>query len=215
MRAQKPSPALVVSIVALIVAMSGTAVAARVLITSSSQIQNQTIRAADLHKGAVTKSRLNGSVRRAVFDDGGSSAASGGGKALEAHRLAGPEMPDGGESEITSLTVPRGSYAVFAKVNITPSIDDNGLLNTLFKDDKTVSASCSLDVGGTGDFAIGPIVTPGSAHPVTLMLQLTRTIAKPAQAVLTCRGDEVSWRAADASIIAVEVASGERTETGG
>ena len=38
MRSHKPSPALVVSIIALVVAMGGTAVAAKVLITSSAQI---------------------------------------------------------------------------------------------------------------------------------------------------------------------------------
>lgn len=225
MTVHKPSPALVVSIVALVVAMGGTAVAAKVLITSSSQIKNQTIRGVDLQKGAITKSRLNKRVRSAVYGGGdsisgssvggSSTSGSGGGRALEAHRLAGPDMPEGGSAQVTSLALPAGSYAVFAKATLVSYIHDNGLLNTLFKDNKTIAGSCSLDVGGTGDFAIGAIVTPGSAAPVTLNTQATRTVDEPSTATLTCEAENVSWKAADASIIAIEVASGERVETGG
>jgi len=52
-RVPRPSPAMIVALVALLVATSGTAVAAsKVLITSSSQIKNGAISSADLSKKA-------------------------------------------------------------------------------------------------------------------------------------------------------------------
>lgn len=213
MQSRKPSPALVVSIVALIVAMGGTAVAAKVLITSSSQIKNKTIRGVDLKKGAITKTRLAKGIRDRL--GGGTSAPVGPGTttASETHRQTGPDVVEGGPSLVAELPLQPGVYTVFAKTVITPFITDDGLLDTLLKDDKTRAAECTLDVNGTGDFATAAIISPGTTNAATLNTQLTRTIDSPGKATLTCQAaPQAHWQASNTSIIAVRVGGSTRTE---
>jgi hypothetical protein len=207
----KPSPALVISIVALIVALGGTAVAAGIFITSSSQIKNGTIRGADLRKGTITKSRLAPGILGTIT--GSSVVTPNGTEALEAHRHLGPDMAQGGSAAVLELALPSGTYAVFGKATMTPYIKDDGLLDTLFRERKTIGGACTLDVNGTGDYAIEPMVSPGSTNPVTLNTQLTRSIDAPGKATLTCQStDKVHWSAANTSIIALRVGSTSRTE---
>ncbi|MCW2990805.1 MAG: hypothetical protein JWM73_1399 [Solirubrobacterales bacterium] len=209
MQSRKPSPALVVSIVALVVALSGTAVAAKILITSSAQIKNRTISGLDLKDGAITRRQIANSTLQALAG----TASPGGTAAIEAHRQSGPDMPNGGSTQILDLALTPGVYAVFAKTTITPFVTDNGLLNTLAKDNKTIGAECTLDVNGTGDFAISPVVSPGSTNPTTVNVQVTRTLDAPGKATLTCKVDQAHWQAANTSIIALKVNSSTRTET--
>lgn len=213
MQAKRPSPALVVSIVALVVAMSGTAVAAKMLITSSSQIKNGSIRGIDLKNGTITKSKLAGSALDAISASDVQPAAGGSTAALEAHRLKGPDLPRGEESTVLELPLQPGVYAVFAKATVSPDRADNGLLQTLFREGRTVGGECRLDVAGTGDYAINAIAGFGSENPATLNLQATRTLDRPGTAVLKC-GTSVPIHAAvaDASIIAMKVGSSSRTE---
>jgi hypothetical protein len=213
MQSRKPSPALVISIIALVAALSGTAVAARVLITSSAQIKNGAIHGVDLHNGTISKSKLTPATIRSLKGGSGQAAPTDA-QAIEAHRLNGPDVPAGGSSSVVELALGPGTYAVFAKATVTPYIQDNGLLDTLLKDNKTIAASCSLDVNGTGDFAIEPIVSFGSANPVTLNTQLTRTLDAPGRAILTCKAEKpVHWSGGNASIIAMKVGSTSRVET--
>lgn len=215
MQSRKPSPALVVSIVALVAALGGTAVAAKVLITGSAQIRNGAIRGVDLRNGTITRSKLSkgalGSLTGSVT--GSSVDTSGGARALEAHRQLGPELPGGGSATIVELALPAGTYAVFGKTTVTPYVTDRGLLDTILKQTKTYAAQCTLDVDGTGDFSIQPVVTPGSTYPTTLNTQLTRTLDSPGRATLTCRVDDIRWSAANTSIIALRVGGTSRTET--
>src|SRR3954452_16128875 len=153
----KPSPALVVSIIALVVALSGTAVAAKILITSSSQIKNGAVHGSDLAKATVTKSRLSTGVQSLLGRGGGSTDVSPNGtQALEAHRINGPDVAAGGSSKVLELALAPGTYAVFAKATMTPYINDQGLLDTLTKDNRTIGGACTLDVNGTGDYAVEP-----------------------------------------------------------
>ena len=212
MQGTKPSPALVVSIVALVVAMSGTAVAAKLLITSSSQIKNGTIRGVDIKKGTITKSRLSKGTL-ATLTGSSTVGSPSDTQALESHRQTGPDVPDGGSQQVATLALQPGVYAVFAKTTITPFVTDAGLLDTLFKDNKTRAAECNLDVSGTGDFATAPIIGPGSTNPATLNMQATRTLDGPGAATLTCKAaPDAHWQAANTSIIALKVGSSTRTE---
>lgn len=220
MKLHRPSPALVVSIVALVVASGGTAIATtKVLIHSSSQIRDGAIRGRDLRRGTITAKQIKrGSLTSKLFRDGsitGSSTDAPGAastsRALELHRQAGPELPDGGTAEVARLDLPPGTYAIFAKVNLAPKTDQT-LLSGLTDTQHTKPASCRIDVGGAGDYAEGALVEPQSASVLNLSLQLTRTLGAATPAVLTCGATGVDWRAADTSIIAVEVGSGARTE---
>lgn len=211
MQSRKPSPALVISIIALVAALGGTAVAAKVLITSSSQIKNRTIRGVDLRDGTITSRQISKSTLRNVVGSSVESDTA----AIEAHRLTGPDMPTGGSQQVLELALKPGVYAVFAKTTITPSITDDGLLDTLFKDDKTRAAECNLDVSGTGDFATAQIIGPGSQNPATLNLQATRSLSGPGKVTLTCKAaPEAHWQASNSSIIALKVNSSTRTEVG-
>ena len=211
MQSRKPSPALVISIIALVAALGGTAVAAKVLISSSAQVKNRTLRGVDLKNGTITRKQIANSTLESLAGE----ASPNGTAAIEAHRLTGPDVPQGGSATVLELALAPGVYAVSAKTVITPFITDDGLLDTLFKDDKTRAAECSLDVSGTGDFATAQIIGPGSQNPVTMSLQATRTLDAPGKATLTCKAaPDAHWQASNASIIALKVASSTRTETG-
>ena len=210
MQSKRPSPALVVSIIALVVALSGTAVAAKFIITNSGQVKDGSLVGQDLRAGSVTKSRLSTGVQALLGRT--PTGKSAGTQALEAHRIKGPDVTDGGEAQVLSIDLPAGTYAVFAKATVEP-FDYKNLLDTVLVEPHTVAASCTLDVAGTGDYAIEPILSLGSANPATLNVQATRTLAEPGKATLTCRPNyTVHWAARDASIIALQVAGTERTE---
>lgn len=216
MQSRRPSPALVISIVALVVALAGTAVAAT-LITSSSQIRNHTIRGVDLKNHTIKSKQISKATLKGLASGiSGSSVDGAGGdgatQALESHRQNGPDLPAGGSAKVAELALPAGTYAVFAKTTVTPYLADQGLLDTLFRQDKTLAAECTLDVGGTGDFAIAPVASPGTTNPATLNTQLTRTLASPGSAIYTCKVDTIHWNAANTSIIAVKVGSTSRSE---
>lgn len=213
---RRPSPALVVSIVALVVASSGTAVAAsHYLITNSKQIKNGVITGADIRNGSLTghdikpgsidASELKASLRQAATTPPT--------KALEAYRKTGPQVANGGEAKVATLTLDPGAYALFAKVNMTPDVQDNGLLNTLFKQNKTIEGRCVLDVSGDQDQSAGALVSPGSQNVLMLEMQITRTLAAAGQATLTCNADDVNWHASDASIIALPVGDATRYQS--
>jgi hypothetical protein len=211
MQSRKPSPALVVSVIALVAALGGSAVAAKVLITSSAQIRDGSVRGVDLRNGTITKRKLASSALKGL--SGSSIEGSDTTQAIEAHRQQGPDLADGGSAAVAELALPAGTYAVFAKTTVTPYTSDAGLLDTLLKANKTIASECTLDVDGTGDFSIAPIVSPGSMNPATLNMQLTRTLNAPGTATLTCKTDQIHWNAANTSIIAMKVGSTARSET--
>src|SRR3978361_1411351 len=96
MKLRPPSPALVISIVALCVALGGSAYAATVI--TSKQIKNGTIQNVDIKKGAIQSTSLSSGVQKILSkngasSNGGSSVGGGGGGrgAYEAGCKAGPE----------------------------------------------------------------------------------------------------------------------------
>ena len=200
---KRPSPALAVAFLALLVALGGTAVAAKVLITSSAQIRNGSITGADLKKGTITKKQISSKVFDSVT--GSSVAAPAGATILEARKQYGPEGT--GEAKIVELQLPAGAYAIFAKTTIAPTIPNRGLLYDVLKEGQTYGANCTLDVGGSGDFGIAELASQGSAYPATVNVQATRTLAAPTTATFTCKVDEIVWRAENTSIIAVPASS--------
>lgn len=211
MQSRKPSPALVISIIALVAALGGTAVATTAMISSSSQIKNRTIRGVDLRNGTITSKQISKSTLQNVVG----SSVEPGNAAIESHRLTGPDMPKGGSATVIELALQPGVYAVFAKSVITPFRSDNGLLELLGRDDRIVAGECNLDVSGTGDFSSEQLAGFGSAGAVTLNAQVTRTLDGPGKATLTCKTSEpVHWQASNSSIIAMRVGSSSRTEVG-
>src|SRR5215213_7916326 len=91
----RPSPAMIVAIVALVVALSGTAVAAT-KIRSSGQIRNGIITSADLKNGkAVNLRDLTRSARAALAGRTGPAGAAGVPGVAGAAGVAGPAGPPG------------------------------------------------------------------------------------------------------------------------
>lgn len=78
MRLHRPSPALIVSIIALVVASAGTATAASVLIKSSKQVAKGSINSSDLaNRKAVNVADLTPAARRALAGKVGPAGPSG------------------------------------------------------------------------------------------------------------------------------------------
>lgn len=85
-----PSPALVVGIVALVVAMSGSAVAATTLLVHTDNIANRAVTGKKIANDAVSINKLAGPVREALAKDGQSHGTVSGPQGP-----AGPQGPQG------------------------------------------------------------------------------------------------------------------------
>ncbi len=103
MKLRRPSPALVISVVALIVALSGSAVAARYVISSSAQIRNGAVTGADVRNRSLHGGDLaDGTVTARQIKSGLLSARGGSptstpaasSSASEAFRMDGPDKRD-------------------------------------------------------------------------------------------------------------------------
>lgn len=210
---RRPSPSIVISCVALFIALGGTAIAAKTLITSSSQIKNGvvtgsdirngTIRGGDIANGTITASKLRSVVR-------GSSVA-GGASAVEAVRKVGPALNQPGGATVATLrSLEPGTYAIFGKTTLSPNKEEQGL-GELLRDDKSGTGHCVLNAGGDVDDAREAIAGPGTQQPSSLNLQLTRTIAAPTDVTLVCDSNQ-PFKASDTSIIAIKLASSSRVD---
>jgi hypothetical protein len=222
---RKPSPSLVISILALVIATSGTAIAAKTLITSSSQIKANAVNSGDIKDGtlanrdiknnAVDSNKVrNGSLALDDLSSGArASLTDAETQALEAFRKVGPSdvEPSKVTRVITLANVPPGTYAIFGKTVMTPNQASGGLLNQ----GHTVSAHCTLDAGGDKDEGRTIIATPGAIAPSTVYTQITRSFGSVGTVTLDCDANESTWRAADSTIIAIRVGKAPRTEVSG
>lgn len=224
-RFSRPSPATVIALVALVLSMAGTATAAKVLITSSSQIKNGAVTSADVKDGALSARDLKtGAVDGARLKDGSVSLDELDGaaraavrasetQALEAFRKDGPAgQPKGTSARVATLgNIPPGVYAIFAKTILTPDPQQSGLL----AQGETISGHCTLDAGGDQDEARALLGSPGALSPGVLNLQITRSYGSTGSAALSCDVNSATWRATDTSIIAIRVGQAPRSPVEG
>lgn len=216
---------MIVSIVALVMSTAGTATAAKLLITSSSQIKNGAVTGADvkdagitakdIRNGTITGTQVKGSsigldklessARQAISDSGTSAS--------EAFRLDGPSGQEPAKlSRVATLTgLAPGVYAIFAKTIITSDPPSSGLLGQ----GETVSAHCILNAGGDTDEARALLGTPGSLSPGVLNMQITRSFGSTGSAHLECQTAPAKWKASNTSIIAVRVGRAPRSPVEG
>lgn len=229
MKISRPSPSLAVSIAALVIASAGTATAASVLITSSSQVKANSLNGTDIQNGSLTGVDIkNGSINAGDLASGvlggtkikgnsvtGQSVGTGGVTAREAVRRAGPEDVAAGGATIARIAqLSPGTYFVAAKTTVTGVAGDLGLGEVL-RTNKTASAECTLEIGGDVDKSRHAVVTPYAETPATINMQMTRTIASPTDAILSCSVTHVPWRASDTSIVALKLQSSTRTDSTG
>jgi hypothetical protein len=221
---RRPSPATLISLLALVISMAGTATAA-VVISNSSQIKNGVVTGSDLKDASVSGKDLkanavdsdkirNGSLGADDFQAGARAALQAAEtQALEAFRKSGPEgQPKAKVSRVATLNnVPAGTYAIIAKTVITPNPPEGGLLNQ----GATISGHCVLDASGDKDESRALLGTPGALSPGVIFTQITRSFSSTGVVALDCDVAETTWRASDTSIIAVRVGRAPRSPVEG
>jgi hypothetical protein len=208
MKLGTPSPALVISIVALCVALGGSAYAATQI--TSKEIRNGTIQNVDIKKGTIQSNRLSGGLQNVLKKGsslGGSSVSgsSAGAIATEAIRKSGPEnQPPGQLVTVASMTIPPGAYVITANTVLTAFTGTTNILEALFGSNGSRGGTCTLEAAGVDAVAYQTIAVNDRQTPATLGMQLTRTVAAPSNVRLMCAGD-IPWRASETSIIATRV----------
>jgi hypothetical protein len=204
---------MIVAIISLVVACSGTAVAAGVLITSSKQIGNGVIVGSNIHNGAIGTSKLTGGIVGKLNSIGHSGGGGGGATALEWARRNGPESQPVGANQrvITADNVPAGVYAIFAKTIVTDLDPPQPPLLTV---GKTADAQCVLSAGG--DVDTGRVMIGGGfgSGPGDVSAQITHTFSGPGTITLECNAGS-TWRASDSTVVAIKLAGASRTAVTG
>ena len=209
MKLRRPSPALVISIAALVAACAGSAVAATVItggMIKDGTIQNRDIKNNTIQSGKLSKGLQN--VLKSGKTTGSSTVDATGKVAYEQVRKSGPEnVPAGGQLvRVTSTTVPAGAYAVTANMIMTAFTGTSDLIESLLNTNAVVGGTCTLDFGGVTASGSSTIAVNNRQSPATIGMQLTRTVGAPTEIVLKC-GATIPWRASEASIIATRVDS--------
>ena len=204
MKLRPPSPALTISIVALVAACAGSAVAATLI--TSADIRNGTIRGVDIRSGTITSSKLSKGTQDLLKRRSAATAA-GGTVAFETIRKSGPEnQPANVQVKLASLNVPPGAYVVQANTILTAFTGTTNPIEALLGASGSLSGVCSLDAGGPRHSAAGTIVVNDRQTPATLSMQLTRTVGAPTEFFVQCAAS-APWRASETSIIATKVDS--------
>ncbi len=195
---RRPTPSLAVALLALFVALGGTATAASVLITSSKQVRNGSLTGADLRDGSVGAKELTSAAQ----------ASMSGTAAIEATRAVGPvDVPKGGSEKVATLVIGEsGRYALFAKTVLTGTQNSAKLFNT----GDSIGGHCTLDAAGDTDQSRALLGAPGANSPGQLNLQMTRTLQAGDQVVLTCDVVDAVWRASNTSIMALKLSDVQR-----
>jgi len=202
MKVRRPSPALIISIVALVAACAGTAVAATVITTK--QIRNGTIQNIDIKSNTIQSTKLSKGVQKILKRKG---AAAGGLIAFEKVRKSGPEnQPANQLLRVASLTIPAGAYVITANTIMTAFTGTTNVLEALFNTDASLGGQCTLDAGGVEAKAAQNIVINDRQAPATLGMQVTRTVGATTEVVLKCNAS-IPWRTSETSIIATQVGS--------
>ncbi len=203
MKLRPPSPALVISIVAVVIACTGSAVAATVI--TSKQIRNGTIQGVDIKDGTILSKKLSKGSQQLLAGRRGAAPAAGGQIAYEAVRKTGPEaQPPNVVVKVASLTVPAGAYTITAKTVMSSLVPPQGILEALVQDPTSVGGRCKLDAAGVGDESLTNVVVNSRQTPATLTMQLTRTVNADMEIFVEC-SSALPWRLSETSIVAQKV----------
>jgi hypothetical protein len=213
--ARRPSPALVVSIVALVMATAGTATAAKVLITSTTQIKKGVINSGDVKDGALTGTDVrDGSLRVGDLEASARAAITGAQtSAVEVFRKQGPQGVAKGATQkvATVANLEPGVYAIFAKTVMTLGAGEP----TILGNETGGSGHCALKAGEDRDESRAMLAAPGYNAPGLITTQITTTFGSPGTVTLECDSPDREWQATDSTIIAIRVAKAPRQSVDG
>jgi hypothetical protein len=183
-RLRRPSPALVIAVVALLMAMGGTGYAAFKLpknsvkakqiatgAVGSSEVKNKSLKVADISTAA--QNALKGQK-----GDKGDTGAVGPSSATEVFRDSGPADISGSGTTVATLSnLPPGAYAIHAKAEV-------------FGSGTNQLARCQVNAEGDNDFSEATIgAGAGGATSATLPVQVTHTFAGTGTVTLVCLKD--------------------------
>ena len=203
MKLRPPSPALAVSIVAVVIACAGSAVAATVI--TGKQIRNGTIQGVDIKNATINSAKLSKGTQNILNSKKVPKPT--GRVAYEATRKAGPEgVPANVITKVATLTVPAGAYSIQANMIMTAFAGETDPLQALLGANGSLGGTCTLDAGGPVHSSTGTIIVTNRQTPTTLSMQLTRTVGAPTDFTLNCSAN-APWRASETSIIATSVDS--------
>jgi hypothetical protein len=208
MKIRVPSPALVISTIALVVACTATAYAAT-RITSTSQIKagavtgsdikNRSITGGDIARKTVQTNNLSKSTLKLI--NGG---AAGNESAIEVSRKSGPEnQPANQNIKVVSMTIPAGAYVLTASVT-QQAFPDTGLFAV--PEVRVGLGHCRLDAGGDVADSLVVVAASQKAASGQHYMQLTRTVGGNTVVQIICDAG-VTWRTSNATIIAHKVGS--------
>ena len=201
MKLRRPSPALVISCIALVAATAGTAYAAT-RITSSKQIKNNIILSADIKNGSIQGRDIRKGTITA--DKLKTPAAAGAQIAYHAIRKVGPSnAPPNTGVNVATLTVPAGAYAVTASTVMTAN---PGTQNPLLPERSAPDGVCRLDLAGDVTQSTQNVIVESKTAPATLFMQGTRTVGGESQFNLQCAAG-TPFSLGETSIIATKVGS--------
>lgn len=204
MKLRRPSPALVISSIALVVACTGTAFAAT-LITSTTQIKNGAVQSADIKDGSVQGRDIKDGTVTANKLKTPPGAAAGASTAYHAVRKSGPEsQPANQVIRVATLTVPAGAYKVSANTVMTSLPGPQNPIQALVQDNLAIGGRCILDAAGDATESLQNVVINQRQVPATFSMQTTRTVAGPSDFSLYCAAG-IAWRLSETSIIATKV----------
>lgn len=219
MKLRRPSPALVISMIALVAACAGSAYAATVITSSdqikngvvlSGDIKNGSVQNADIRRSTITETRLSQGLLQRI--DSPAAAAAGDTVTYEGRRSAGPEnQPANVVIKVASLQVPAGAYLVTAKTVMTALTKPTDPLQGLVDKDAVQGGRCKLDAAGDGDESFQNVIVSNRQTPATLSMQVTRTVGAPSEFTLECNSG-FPFRLSETSIIATRVGSITRTD---
>lgn len=140
-RIPRPSPALVIAIIALVFSMAGGASAAKRLITGAdikdnsltgADVRNGSLISADFRRGSVPKGPAGPSGVQGPPGVAGPAGAAGAAGAQGAPGLSGLEVvqsttdADGGDKKNAAITCPSGKKAIAGGANIVGTTTDQG-----------------------------------------------------------------------------------------
>lgn len=221
MKLRRPSPALIVAIIALVVACAGSATAATLIGTkqirnnavNSAKIKNSSVTSADIKNGTIASGDLSKATLKRI--DAGGSGGGSTASAQEIIRRLGPaNIAANIDARVASGTLPAGAYVINAKTTAVALGGDTNIVEGLFNTGASGGANCRLDVGGDVDRADGNIVVSNRPSPVTMSMQMTVTVGAPTDVSVNCAAG-LAFSVNNTSIIAQKVASVSRTESGG
>jgi len=213
MKLRPPSPALAVSIAAVVIACTGSAVAATII--TGQQIRNGTVTGADIRDGSLLSKELSKGTQALIKQGSTRTTAPATKVAYEAVRKAGPEgVPANVLTRVATLKVPAGAYSVQANMVMTAFAGPTAPLEALLGANGSLGGTCTLNAGGPTHSSTGTIVVNDRQTPTTMSMQLTRTVGAPTDFFLECSAN-APWRASETSIIATTVDSVTLTDATG